>query len=778
MSRADRPVRPSSPRSIGLVAAGLAGLAASAPAVRADLGAEDVLLVIDPNDPEALYLGHRYRDARGIPDRNVLYLVPGASDYAAFVAERQPAALGTLAQRRLAGHVDMFVLAPVDEFFVPASGYVTDGCVSVRRFSLASAFGLAKQSEEILGGGIPSTRTNRYGTVSFEAIAFDTNVAWFQGEPSIDPDAESYYIGTMLGYTGERGNTVTEIEAMIDRSVAADGTRPEGTFYFLETNDSARSDPRDGFFDDAATDIIARGGQAEASCCSPLPTGADDVLGAMSGFAGADILGGDFTILPGAFADHLTSFAATFDTGSQTKMSEWIAKGASGTIGTVEEPCNYPGKFPRPQMHAYYFQGLTLGEATWRSLGYWPFQPLLTGDPLTRPFAWIPTVTVDGVPTGPVGGIVELVPSATTDRPGARILEHELLVDGEVVLVVPDGEPFRLDTTRLGDGHHELRVRSRDDTAVASTVRWIGAIDVDNAGRSVELLPAATSGDLSTPFVLTSEVETGAGTVVQVRLVQHGRVVASGDDPTRPLTTYGAALGSGPSRVRAEVEFADGMVVRPAPVGLDISRDVGGPVGVTPEAFGYRRTVDPAHAALLELPVAWDDADASREYRIVTPPTQATLSGTEAEPYRLLVAEENATGSDHVEFEVVVGGVTSGTARIDLFYDDCLAEDPTLAVGPLDAGEIGTATLTCGFPEEPAYLAYSTIGEGRTFIAPLNVTLGLVAPRQAGEPVVTDSSGTATWSLPAPNVQRATLVWFQVAQRSSVSNVVLTQINP
>jgi uncharacterized protein (TIGR03790 family) len=68
-------------------------------------------------------------------------------------------------------------------------------------------------------------------------------------------------------------------------------------------------------------------------------------------------------VLPGAFCDHLTSYAATFDSSAQTKMSRWISKGASGTSGAVEEPCNYAGKFPHARLHVFYRQGLSLGEA-------------------------------------------------------------------------------------------------------------------------------------------------------------------------------------------------------------------------------------------------------------------------------------------------------------------------------------------------------------------------------------------------------------------------------
>src|SRR6185436_16423469 len=110
------------------------------------------------------------------------------------------------------------------------------------------------------------------------------------------------------------------------------------------------------------------------------------------------IVSTNMTLLPGLFGDHLTSYAGTFDTTSQTKMSQWITKGASGTCGTVEEPCNYPGKFPAPFVHAYYYKQLNLGEACFRSLNFTPFQVMIYGDILTQPFAYRPNITSVGYP--------------------------------------------------------------------------------------------------------------------------------------------------------------------------------------------------------------------------------------------------------------------------------------------------------------------------------------------------------------------------------------------
>ena len=158
---------------------------------------------------------------------------------------------------------------------------------------------------------------------------------------------------------------------MIDRSVTVDGTFPAGTFYFMQTTDEVRSGVRDGSFPAMVQALTGLGFAAEI-VEADLPVGRHDCVGIMTGRASLPLDSVDLTILPGAFCDHLTSYAGHFDTGSQTKMSRWIVKGASGTFGTVQEPCAYWGKFPHARMHWHYASGLSLGEAVFRSLGYLP----------------------------------------------------------------------------------------------------------------------------------------------------------------------------------------------------------------------------------------------------------------------------------------------------------------------------------------------------------------------------------------------------------------------
>jgi hypothetical protein len=115
---------------------------------------------------------------------------------------------------------------------------------------------------------------------------------------------------------------------------------------------------------------------------APLP---DRLAGVMTGAAGVDMAPYRDRLVPGAFAEHLTSWAATFDNASQTKLTAWIDAGAAGSVGTVTEPYAIWTKFPRAAVFERYLGGQTLLESLVQSIAS-PFQSLIVGDPLCRPW--------------------------------------------------------------------------------------------------------------------------------------------------------------------------------------------------------------------------------------------------------------------------------------------------------------------------------------------------------------------------------------------------------
>ncbi len=693
-----------------MVACTVVGMAAAGvQPVWAGGGAENVLLLIDPLSADSMYVGNYYKQARNIPDRNVIYLpaAPDGINYAEFSDTNLPALLGMLNQRGVMDHIDYVVIPPGGDYRLSASGYIFDGCSAVNNFSASSLYTMAYLSDAILdsdsgsSGGMIQTSANHYFAFDDTAIAFDNSLTWYQGEPSENVNARRYLIGAMLGYSGERGNTIEETIAMIDRSVAVDGTRPPGTFYFMKTTDEFRSPPRDPFFAAVIHSLEGLGALAE-QIDDWLPTGRHDALGILTGAANPNILTEDMTILDGAFCDHLTSWAGDFDQSSQTKMSEWITIGASGSAGTVEEPCNYPGKFPHPRMHLYYYQGLSLGEATLRSLQFVPYQVLLYGDPLTRPFAYLPEVSVPDAPDGPVSGTIILTPSATTSHPDAVIGSLDLLVDGVLMASIADGDVFSLDTTLLADGFHDVRVVAYEASDIASQGRWVSQIEVANGATFATLDVTPTSGDLATLFDI--DVSAGGAELLEIRLFQNGRVVAATNAEADSFPLWGQALGGGTVRFVAEAEFTDGTRALSEPVTIDVSNTGnidGGPRGGEPAiAFSYHLDVPFNEGIIVDLP-GTDLLAPDLTWSVVDLPAQAGVVGEG--PTRLVFPDELAQGTDTLTFYVNADSNQSNLGVVTLRYLACLP--PLIDTQPVDQTVcvFASATFTVGSPDGTAY---------------------------------------------------------------------------
>jgi uncharacterized protein (TIGR03790 family) len=172
-------------------------------------------------------------------------------------------------------------------------------------------------------------------------------------------------------------------KALIDRGVAADATRPPGTAYLLHTSDAARS-VRHLLY--PQFEAVARNRLQVQVLRQDALENARDVIMLFTGsvkVAGLETLG----FLPGAAADHLTSTGGMLTDSAQMSALRWLEAGATGSYGTVVEPCNLLQKFPHPAVFAeHYLRGDTLIEAYWKSV-LMPGQGIFIGEPLAAPFA-------------------------------------------------------------------------------------------------------------------------------------------------------------------------------------------------------------------------------------------------------------------------------------------------------------------------------------------------------------------------------------------------------
>ncbi len=178
-------------------------------------------------------------------------------------------------------------------------------------------------------------------------------------------------------------------KALIDRGVRADGSlglrgAPPVNVHFVTTSDEVRSQ-RQVLFPPAGP-VPLFGLNVHLDQTEALKD-ADRVLIYLTGRANVDWLE-TVHFVPGALADHLTSFGGILDKphGQMTVLS-WIDAGATASYGTTSEPFSHLEKFPNPQvLLLFYVQGASALEAYWKSV-QWPQQGLFVGEPLAAPFS-------------------------------------------------------------------------------------------------------------------------------------------------------------------------------------------------------------------------------------------------------------------------------------------------------------------------------------------------------------------------------------------------------
>lgn len=180
-------------------------------------------------------------------------------------------------------------------------------------------------------------------------------------------------------------DNIATAKALVDRGVLSNFTLSEGTGYFLKTKDIARSKPREPFFPNDLDTISSRKLFLRTLHAEDIQH-KKDVMFYFTGQATVTHLN-TLNFLPGAIADHLTSFGGVLIANSdQMPSTKWIEAGATGSFGSVSEPCNYWQKFPNPQvLLGHYLAGETLIESYWKSV-VWPTQGLFIGEPLATPY--------------------------------------------------------------------------------------------------------------------------------------------------------------------------------------------------------------------------------------------------------------------------------------------------------------------------------------------------------------------------------------------------------
>jgi uncharacterized protein (TIGR03790 family) len=332
-----------------------AGAAEAAPALSAGgINADTLAVVVNTADPLSVQIGDYYERRRHIPRQNIVRV---HFDYHRAVL---PAAEFALLKAR----VDAQLPSPIQAIALTwAEPYRVD-CMSI---TSAFAFGF---DARFCASGCVTTQLSPY---------FDSNSA----RPYDD-----YHLRPAMAIAAE---SFAQAKALIDRGVRSDGTQPRGTAYLAVSGDPTR-DVRAAQYPDARMLV---GGRIPI-VRSGLVENRNDIMFYFVGATRVPGLGSD-RFLPGAVADHLTSYGGVL-TGiaglltRRTQMSalEWLEDGATGSYGTVVEPCSFTSKFPNVGLlMRHYLAGETLIEAYWKSVAM-PGQGIFIGEPLAAPYRAAP----------------------------------------------------------------------------------------------------------------------------------------------------------------------------------------------------------------------------------------------------------------------------------------------------------------------------------------------------------------------------------------------------
>jgi hypothetical protein len=384
----------------------------------------------------------------------------------------------------------------------------------------------------------------------------------------------SHYLSTMLAFTGVGGNSVPEVKNYLSAAHSSDGTSPDGTVYLMVNND-VRSRTRQPLFQETVAELERRGRRAEILVRGKdkqngkVPKDKDDVIGAVVGSANFNWKTSGSRLLPGAIAESLTSYGGILNSkGGQTKLTEFLRQGAAGSSGTVAEPYSIQAKFPVPLMHVYYADGCSLAEAFYQSVEA-PYQLLIVGDPLARPFARFSTVKLDSPdPRTPWYGVVTLKPSLqpAPERPVAHL---ELWVDGQLLAYALPDEPFAWDTRSMDDGHHELRLVAQEAGPVETRSYSRFDITLANTEHRMTVNTYEPRIRLDEPVIISGTARRGR----QAELWQGNRQLASASvkDGHWQLQVPAQRVGIGRVTLGVRVLFDDKALLRSPPVKLTVA---------------------------------------------------------------------------------------------------------------------------------------------------------------------------------------------------------------
>ncbi len=311
----------------------------------AAIGPAELAVIVNREDPLSIRIGAYYQKQRAIPEQNMIYITfkPGRG----VIPEEEFKTLKAAVDAQTPESVQAYALTWVAPYRV--------GCMSITT-AFAAGF-----NREYCAQGCKLTRTSPYFNSSSKRPYKEFGI-----RPTMSIAATDF----------------RSARALIDRGVASDTTFPAGTAYLLQTSDKNRTvriNAERQFQERISPQVKLK------LLKKDYLTGKKDILFYFTGLARVPQIATN-RYLPGAIADHLTSAGGVLTGSGQMSALRWLEAGATGSYGAVVEPCNFPAKFPVPEIAiARYLSGESLIESYWKSVAM-PGQGIFIGEPLAKPF--------------------------------------------------------------------------------------------------------------------------------------------------------------------------------------------------------------------------------------------------------------------------------------------------------------------------------------------------------------------------------------------------------
>lgn len=438
----------------------------------------NVIVVVNQNSANSVQLANHYCEQRGVPPQNVWRMdgwTPMTNTWtrASFETFLRGPLLAAIAARGLTNQAD-FILLSMD---IPYRVLDNDSFRTQNSTTSSLFYGFKQDTAPPLiclpsCCGLPDASSNSY---AFSEMPIR------EAPPTTAPT--NAFLAMML-----TASNLVAADSILSRGVASDSTFPTQAVYLAKSGDSARN-IRFMVFDNAIFDSRVWGDNSliRTNTSSTLFT---NLFGLQTGLTSLALRTNAF--VPGAMGDNLTSNGGKIfeDRAGQTALLAFLNAGATGSYGTVVEPCAYTQKFPDPRNYFYQKRGFCLAEAYYQSLLN-PYQGLLVGEPLSAPFARRGAADWSSLTNGALlSGQATLTPSFFAADANLPLSQVDLFVDGtfvETTTKLPPSAGNHLAVTLNGV---TLNYTVPANATVASVVADLAAVlNVETTSTRVEAWP-------------------------------------------------------------------------------------------------------------------------------------------------------------------------------------------------------------------------------------------------------------------------------------------------